>query len=133
VLRLGVLYLKSLESDDFLEHGGYRYGEPLAGHARVVLIRFVGGGEGRITHADRRDSAVSVPRGGVTDASIKLDQFLKFHNLVASGGEAKVRIRAGEVRVNSEVEMRRGRKLALGDVVEIDGVRADVVEIADEP
>ena len=69
----------------------------------------------------------------MTDTSIKLDQFLKFHNLVASGGEAKVRIRAGEVRVNGEVEMRRGRKLALGDVVEIDGVRADVVEIADGP
>ncbi len=52
---------------------------------------------------------------------IKLDQFLKFQNLVGSGGEAKAIIQEGMVMVNDEVEIRRGRKLAAGDRVTIDG------------
>lgn len=52
---------------------------------------------------------------------IKLDQFLKLARLVQSGGEAKQRILAGEVRVNGEVETRRGRKLRHGDVVLFEG------------
>lgn len=55
---------------------------------------------------------------------ITLGQALKASDLVGSGGEAKVLIQAGEVRVNGEVETRRGRKLEEGDVVEVgeDGV-----------
>lgn len=49
--------------------------------------------------------------------TIKLDQFLKWGNLVMSGGEAKHLIQAGEVEVNGEVELKRGRKLEVGDVV----------------
>ncbi len=52
---------------------------------------------------------------------IKLDQFLKFQNLVGSGGEAKTLIQDGLVMVNDEVEIRRGRKLVAGDRVTIDG------------
>jgi ribosome-associated protein len=52
---------------------------------------------------------------------VKLDQFLKVQGLAASGGEAKQRIQRGDVRVNGAVELRRGRQLALGDAVEIDG------------
>jgi ribosome-associated protein len=48
-----------------------------------------------------------------------LGQALKASDLVGSGGEAKVVIQAGEVRVNGEVETRRGRKLEEGDVVEV--------------
>ena len=48
---------------------------------------------------------------------MKLDQFLKWNNLVASGGEAKNLIKAGEVKVNGEIEKRRGRKLIVGDKV----------------
>jgi ribosome-associated protein len=51
---------------------------------------------------------------------MKLDQFLKMHGLVATGGEAKQRIQAGAVRVNGAIETRRGRQLALGDAVAID-------------
>ncbi len=50
---------------------------------------------------------------------ITLGQALKAANLVGSGGEAKVLVQAGEVRVNGEVETRRGRKLEKGDVVEV--------------
>ena len=48
-----------------------------------------------------------------------LGQALKACNVVGSGGEAKVLIQGGEVRVNGEVEKRRGRKLEAGDVVEV--------------
>ena len=48
---------------------------------------------------------------------MKLDQFLKWKNLVSSGGEAKILIKAGSVKVNGEIETRRGRKLNKGDKV----------------
>jgi ribosome-associated protein len=52
---------------------------------------------------------------------LKLDQFLKLQGLVATGGEAKLRIQRGDVRVNGLVETRRGRQLCLGDAVSLDG------------
>jgi ribosome-associated protein len=52
--------------------------------------------------------------------SIRLDQFLKFAELVGSGGQAKHIIQGGEVLVNGEVETRRGRKLYHGDIVEFE-------------
>ena len=48
---------------------------------------------------------------------MKLDQFLKWRNLVSSGGEAKILIKAGYVKVNGDVEIKRGRKLNKGDKV----------------
>jgi ribosome-associated protein len=51
---------------------------------------------------------------------IRLDQFLKLVNAVGSGGEAKHLIQGGQVTVNNEVETRRGRKLANGDIVKLD-------------
>ena len=48
---------------------------------------------------------------------MKLDQFLKLKNLVSSGGEAKLLIKSGNVKVNGEIEIRRGRKLNKGDKV----------------
>jgi ribosome-associated protein len=50
---------------------------------------------------------------------IKLDSFLKWRSVVGTGGEAKVRIAEGEVLVNGEVELRRGRKLRQGDRVQL--------------
>ena len=48
---------------------------------------------------------------------MKLDQFLKWKNLVSSGGEAKIFIKSGSVKVNGVIETRRGRKLNRGDKV----------------
>ena len=48
---------------------------------------------------------------------MKLDQFLKWKNLVSSGGEAKFLINSGSVKVNGVIETRRGRKLNKGDKV----------------
>ncbi|QPN59187.1 RNA-binding S4 domain-containing protein [Synechococcus sp. CBW1002] len=58
---------------------------------------------------------------------MKLDQFLKWQGLVGTGGEAKLRIQRGDVRVNGAIETRRGRQLGLGDVVEVDGREVLVV------
>jgi len=49
--------------------------------------------------------------------TMKLDQFLKWSNIVSTGGEAKMLIKSGRVSVNGEIEKRRGRKLNTGDVV----------------
>lgn len=57
----------------------------------------------------------------ITSEYIKLDSFLKAVNAVGSGGEAKVVIAEGVVRVNGAAELRRGRKLRPGDRVEVDG------------
>lgn len=48
---------------------------------------------------------------------IKLQDLLKFANLVESGGEAKERIQAGEVTVGGEVYTQRGKKIRPGDDV----------------
>ena len=42
---------------------------------------------------------------------IKLDQLLKLSNQVSTGGEAKVCILSEEVKVNGEIETRRGKKI----------------------
>jgi len=52
---------------------------------------------------------------------IKLDSFMKWQNLVESGGQAKLLIQNGEVRVNGKIETRRGRKLVKGDRVTFGG------------
>ncbi|BDG61874.1 RNA-binding S4 domain-containing protein [Caldinitratiruptor microaerophilus] len=52
---------------------------------------------------------------------ILLGEFLKRVGAVPTGGQAKRIIQAGMVRVNGEVETRRGRKLRPGDVVAIEG------------
>ena len=55
------------------------------------------------------------------DEYIKLGQALKAANLVEDGVEAKLVIQDGLVKVNNEVDIRRGRKLYVGDVVSFDG------------
>ena len=52
---------------------------------------------------------------------IKLDQALKFANVVESGAFAKEVIQYGDVKVNGEVEVRRGRKLYDGDTFSFEG------------
>ena len=52
---------------------------------------------------------------------IKLDQLLKWANLVESGAMAKMVILNGDVKVNGDIETRRGKKIYPGDVVEFNG------------
>ena len=55
------------------------------------------------------------------DEYIKLGQALKAAGLVDSGVTAKEVILNGEVKVNGEVELQRGKKLKDGDIVEFEG------------
>ena len=57
----------------------------------------------------------------IKDEFIKLGQALKFSGLVENGGEAKEVISQGEVFVNGEIEIRRGRKLYRGDIFSYNG------------
>jgi ribosome-associated protein len=50
---------------------------------------------------------------------IRLGQFLKFADLIDTGGEGKVLVASGDVTVNGEVDTRRGRQLHRGDIVRV--------------
>lgn len=52
---------------------------------------------------------------------IELNAFLKKKNLASTGGEAKVLIRSGVVKVNDVIETRNKKKLARGDIVNVSG------------
>ena len=62
----------------------------------------------------------------ITTEYIKLQDLLKFANLVESGGMAKECVQGGEVTVNGEVCTMRGKKLRPGDIVEFDGQQLTV-------
>lgn len=57
---------------------------------------------------------------------IKLGQALKAVGAVESGVEAKEVIQEGLVLVNGEIDIRRGRKLYEGDLVEFDGIQIKI-------
>ena len=57
----------------------------------------------------------------ITTESIKLDSLLKFCDIAQTGGHAKFLVQEGEVKVNGEVCIQRGKKLRVGDEMEVDG------------
>jgi len=60
------------------------------------------------------------------ERGIRLGQLLKLLNLVETGGAARELLASGQVRVNGEVETRRGRQLTTGDTVEYGSERVDL-------
>jgi ribosome-associated protein len=62
----------------------------------------------------------------IRDESIRLGQFLKLADLMDSGSDARAAIASGEVAVNGDVELRRGRQLHTGDTVSVRGRTARV-------
>ncbi len=62
------------------------------------------------------------------DEYIKLGQALKKASLVASGVDAKMFIQDGQVQVNGQTELQRGKKLYNGDVVTFDGETIQIVK-----
>ena len=63
----------------------------------------------------------------ISDEHIKLGQLLKLAGFVSSGVEAKIVIQNGEVKVNGEVDTRRGKKIYPQDVVEYNGKQITVI------
>ena len=60
------------------------------------------------------------------DEYIKLGQALKAAGLVPSGLDAKIVIQDGQVLVNGEVELQRGKKLHPGDIFSFNGEEAQI-------
>ena len=58
---------------------------------------------------------------------IRLDSLLKLCNAVMTGGHAKIVIQEGEVKVNGEICIARGKKIRVGDEVLFDNVIYEVV------
>ena len=63
----------------------------------------------------------------IRDEFIKLGQLLKLAGLVGSGVDAKFVIQEGLVKLNGEVETRRGKKVYPGDIVSYDGSDVKVI------
>lgn len=59
---------------------------------------------------------------------ITLDAALKFAGIASTGGEAKMRIADGGVKVNDEVCLMRGKKLRPGDRISAEGEDAEMEE-----
>jgi len=66
----------------------------------------------------KKDNSIPV---SISTEFIKLQDAMKFANIVYSGGEAKILIQEGEVKVNGETCTMRGKKLYNGDKFEFDG------------
>lgn len=63
----------------------------------------------------------------VNTAEIRLDQFLKWANISGSGGQSKMIVQSGMVKVNGAIEIQRGRLLKANDTVEVDGAGSFLV------
>lgn len=57
----------------------------------------------------------------IRDEYITLGQFLKLADCISTGGHAKFFLQENEVQINGAVDNRRGRKLYVGDRVEVEG------------
>lgn len=67
----------------------------------------------------------------IDDQYITLAQFLKYINIIGSGGEAKLFLADIEVLYNGEIEKRRGKKLYHDDVIDIPALDVSFVIDAD--
>ncbi len=65
----------------------------------------------------------------IKDEYIKLGQALKLAGYVDSGLDAKLVIQDGLVKVNGEVDTRRGKKLVPGDVVSFEDKEFEVTSL----
>ena len=64
----------------------------------------------------------------ITTEFIKLQDLLKFANLVETGGMAKECVQCGEVLVNGEVCTMRGKKIRSGDTVRLGSEEYEVIQ-----
>ena len=63
----------------------------------------------------------------IREEPIELYKLLKLSNMVASGGEGKVVVAEGLVLLNGAVETRKRKKIVVGDVVEFNGEKMQVI------
>ena len=59
---------------------------------------------------------------------ITLGQFLKFADIIYSGGEAKQFLSENEVYIDGELDTRRGRKLCGGERISVIGLNFEIIK-----
>lgn len=74
----------------------------------------------------KKGAPIPPEKVNISTEFIRLDAFLKLANAVQTGGHAKIVIQNGEVSVNGEVCLMRGKKLRPGDIVSYDGKQYEV-------
>lgn len=74
----------------------------------------------------KKGAPVPPEKVNISTEFIRLDAFLKLANAVQTGGHAKIVIQNGEVSVNGEVCLMRGKKLRPSDIVSYDGKQYEV-------
>ncbi len=74
-----------------------------------------------MTNAEHLDIAISTE-------TIRLGQLLKLANVIDSGSDAKMLLAEGGVSVNGETEIRRGRQLRVGDMMQLDDIVIRVID-----
>ncbi|MFT5833561.1 MAG: ribosome-associated protein [Cognaticolwellia sp.] len=62
------------------------------------------------------------------DEFIELVKLLKITQIAQTGGHAKIIIENEEIVVNGEVELRKRKKLRVGDIVAFEGIRIEIVK-----
>ena len=83
--------------------------------------------------SDNSVSDIATRTISVGNRPINLTQVLKLGGCVQSGGEAKMLITSGRVRVNGEVELRKCRQMKAGDIVVIEDGPAIVLQAGTSP
>lgn len=108
-------------------------GDPVA-NGFLGAVGFTAEGGVRADGLTRWEAELEAPlrEVAVREQGLRLGQLLKLAELVETGSEGKALLGAGEVLVNGEVEQRRGRQLADGDVVEARGQAVRVALPVDE-
>ena len=66
---------------------------------------------------------MEIKRLSIKEDFIRLDSAMKLAGIVSTGGHAKTVIQNGEVKVNGEICLMRGKKLNSGDTAEFDGFK----------
>lgn len=66
---------------------------------------------------------MEIKRLSIKEDFIRLDSAMKLASIVSTGGHAKTVIQNGEVKVNGEICIMRGKKLKSGDIAEFDGFK----------
>lgn len=59
---------------------------------------------------------------------IKLDQLLKLGEIADSGGHAKLLILNGDVKVNGQIIVQRGKKIRVGDKVNYNNIEIEIIK-----
>ena len=67
----------------------------------------------------------------VSQEPVELYKILKFEGMVPSGGEAKLVVGEGMVKVNGKVETRKRKKIMSGDTIEFAGEQIKI-KLAEE-